>query len=412
MIKLYEYQENYMKYVKPNFLYDMDTGTGKTIMGLEHHKRFFNDCPLLIVAPASKINEGGWQRTIEEHYKNIKEYMTCTYNKLKSMYEETNKYKDLENYFVIFDECHRLKASTGVWGKYGYKLSQSTQGFILLSATPMPNGWEDAINYFKMFGMIKNKTKFIQDYAVTVKRRGQYGNNYMQIVNWRNKDELTEKYLGFSRRLNKDEANDLPDLVFEEKYFKLSRNYKKILKDRVFKDEEYDTMMKLRHGLRLHCNLKDKTEYVQDFLEDTTDNVVIFYNYVEEYEMLKKAIKKVKKKMYVCNGEEHFYPKKNEWNRVKNTVTVANYKSGSEAVEFTYANIIIYFSPTESYTDFYQSYGRCYRNGQTKKVTVYKFITNDSIEENIYEALGNKQDFNVKLWEKSIAKNKKAKKKK
>lgn len=400
-----------MKYVKPNFLYDMDTGTGKTIMGLEHHKRFFNDCPLLIVAPASKLNEGGWQRTIEEHYKNIKEYKTCSYHKLEDTYNEMEKSKELQNYFVIFDECHRLKQPTGKWGKAGINMSKKIKGFILLSATPVPGGWKDAMTYFIMFKFVKNKTAFMRNYAITIQRKAKSW-YYQDIVGWRNEEELTNKYLSISRRLNKSDAKGLPDLVFEEKYFKLSRNYKKILKDRVFKDEEYDTMMKLRHGLRLHCNLKDKTEYIQDFLEDTTDNVVIFYNYVEEYEMLKKAIKKVKKKMYVCNGEEHFYPKKNEWHKVKNTVTVANYKSGSEAVEFTYANIIIYFSPTESYTDFYQSYGRCYRNGQKKKVTVYKFITNDSIEESIYEALGNKQDFNVKLWEKSIAKNKKAKKKK
>lgn len=110
MIKLYNYQEEYFKHVKPNFIYDMDTGTGKTIMGLEHHKKYFNDKPILIVAPASKINEGGWQRTIAEHYSNIL-YTTCTYNMLPKLWSQ---YVD---YFVIFDECHRLKSSTGVWRK-------------------------------------------------------------------------------------------------------------------------------------------------------------------------------------------------------------------------------------------------------------------------------------------------------
>ena len=60
----------------------------------------------------------------------------------------------------------------------------------------------------------------------------------------------------------------------------------------------------------------------------------------------------------------------------------------------------VYFSPTESYTEFYQSYGRCYRNGQTKKVTAFKLITEDTIESDIYNALDNKQDFNFNLWEK------------
>lgn len=57
-ITLYDYQNNYFKYVKRNFVYDMDTGTGKTIMGLHHYNTYYNDKNLVIVAPASKINEG------------------------------------------------------------------------------------------------------------------------------------------------------------------------------------------------------------------------------------------------------------------------------------------------------------------------------------------------------------------
>ena len=385
MIKLYEYQKEYQQHVKPNYLYDMDTGTGKTIMGLEHHQKYFKDKKLLIVAPASKVNEGGWQRTIAEHYPQI-EYETCTYNMLNKKYTE---YKD---YFVIFDECHRLKNSTGVWGKAGYNLTKICSGFILLSATPIPNGWEDSINYFKMFGLTKNKTQFIKNNAITSM---DYG--YMEIIGWRNETKLTNMWKSISRRLSKDEATDLPPLVFEEVHFKPSVIYKVIKKDRIYDETLYDNQMKLRHGLRLNANLDKKIEYIKEFVENTTDNIVIFYNYQEEYELLKQNITKT---TYVCNGAEKNYPKKDEWDKIKNTVTLANYKSGSEAVEFTYANIIVYFSPTESYTEFYQSYGRCYRNGQTQKVTAFKFVTEDTIEEDIYTALDSKQDFNYNLWEK------------
>lgn len=386
MITLYNYQKEYFKHVKPNYIYDMDTGTGKTIMGLEHHQKYFKDKKLLIVAPASKINEGGWQRTIAEHYPHI-EYETCTYNMLHK------KYTMYTNYFVIFDECHRLKNSTGVWGKAGYNLSKIASGFILLSATPIPNGWEDSINYFKMFGLTKNKTQFIKNNAITSM---DYG--YLEIVGWRNETKLTNMWKSISRRLSKDEATDLPPLVFEEIHFKASTIYKVIKKDRIYDDVIYDNQMKLRHGLRLNTNLKSKIDYIKDFIDSTTDNIIIFYNYDEEIEQLRTVLNG--KTTYICNGAIKNYPKKEKWDKIKNTVTLANYKSGSEAVEFTYANIIVYFSPTESYTEFYQSYGRCYRNGQKQKVTAYKFITDKTIEVDIYKALDNKQDFNIKLWEK------------
>lgn len=383
MINLYNYQKKYMSHVKPNWIYDCDTGVGKTIMGLEHYLRFFKDRPLLIVAPASKINEGGWQRTIEEHYPNIK-YDTCTYNLLNK------KYKDYDGYFVIFDECHRLKNSTGIWGKAGYNLSKIASGFILLSATPVPNGWIDSINYFKIFGLTKNKTSFIKNNAITTM---EYG--YLEVIGWKNETKLKNMWRQISKRLSKDEATDLPDLLFKDVHFKASSIYKKIKKDRIYADVIYDNQMKLRHGLRLNCNLKDKIDYIKEFIESTKDNIVIFYNYDEELKLLKENISK---KTYICNGDIKDYPKKEEWDKIKNTVTLANYKSGSEAVEFTYANIIIYFSPTESYTEFYQSYGRCYRNGQDKKVTAYKFITDNTIEVDIYNALDNKKDFNWRLW--------------
>lgn len=386
MITLYKYQEEYQKHVKPNFIYDMDTGTGKTIMGLEHYLKYFKEYPLLIVAPASKINEGGWQRTIAEHYPQIIYYYTCTYNMLPKLW---NTYKD---FFVIFDECHRLKNSTGVWGKAGYNLTKICKGFILLSATPMPNGWEDSINYFKMFHYTPNKTTFIRREAITSMDMG-----YLEIIGWRNPNKLLNMWHGISRRLNKADATDLPPLVFEDIHFKASAIYKVIKKDRVYDEIVYDNQMKLRHGLRLYTNLNEKVWYINEFVDSTNDNIIIFYNYDEELKLLKEHITKT---TYVCNGHEKNYPKKDEWDKIKNTVTLANYKSGSEAVEFTYANIIIYFSPTDSYTEFYQSYGRCYRTGQTRKVTAYKFVTDNTIEADIYKALDNKQDFNISLWEK------------
>ncbi len=356
-------------------------------MALHHHQYFFKESPLLIVAPASKIKEQGWQRTIEEHYPNIK-YEICTYNMVHK------KYKDFKNYFVIFDECHRLKNSTGVWGKACYKLSKIACGYVLLSATTIPNGWEDSINYFKIFGLTQNKTRFLKENAIMTNEKG-----YAEVLGWRNENKLKNMWNLISKKLTKEEALDLPSLNFIDVFFNKSKEYNKIKKDRIFETEIYDNLMKLRHGLRMYCNLKDKLGYISDFIESTEDNIVIFYNYKDEYQEIKNIINK---QIYTCNGQEKNYPKKDEWNKVKNTVTLANYKSGSEAVEFTYANIIIYFSPTESYTEFYQSYGRCFRNGQDKKVTCYRFITRNTIEEQIYNNLKQKQDFNVSLWEREV----------
>lgn len=386
-MKLYEYQENYFLNVKKNWIYDMDTGTGKTFMGLNHYLKLFPECKLLIIAPASKVKEGGWQRTIKELNLNI-EYEIFSYNMLSKIAKNYGK-----ETFIIFDEGHRLKNSTGVWGKAGYLLSQTTKGFIILSATPIPNGWEDAINYFKMFKIVKNKTEFLREYCKTDAIFG-----YNRITGYKNEHILGAYWNEISRRLNKSEALDLPALVQTEVFFKRSTRYKTTWKERIWEGVVFENNMDYRHALRVSTSLEEKIKYLSSFLEDTNNNVIIFYNYDEELVEMKKAFVGLGKTIYECNGKVKNFPLKDEWENIKNTITLANYKSGSEAVEFTYGNVIIYFTPTESYTEFVQSIGRCYRNGQNAKVTVYKYITTNTIEEQIYSALSKKQDFNFKLW--------------
>ena len=70
----------------------------------------------------------------------------------------------------------------------------------------------------------------------------------------------------------------------------------------------------------------------------------------------------------------------------------------AEEIEYEGEPFVVYFSPTDSYTQFYQSLGRCHRAKQKKKVTVYHFTTKNTVEEKIYNALGQKRDFNWELY--------------
>jgi SNF2 family DNA or RNA helicase len=352
-------------------------------MALAHYRIHGNNAPLCVIAPASKIKEQGWQRTCE---------LMCPKLKVKFIsYNLMPKFAgELDKHFIIWDECHRIKESTGVWGKSAYKICRQSSGYIFLSATPMPNNWADAINYFKIFGITKNKTQFLQRFAVTSNRWG-----YTEIVGWRNTKTLLNEWQSISKRLNKEDCLDLPELIIKDIHFDVTADYKKIFKTRVSKGVALDNNMSFRHRLRQNCSNSAKIEYLRDFLESTKQNVVIFYNYQFELDLLIKHINN--KTIYACNGHTKRFP--STVDNVTNSVTLANYKSGSEGVEFTYADIIIYFSPSESYTEYYQSLGRCHRLGQTNKVTAYRFITQNTIEVDIYYALNNKQDFSFDLWE-------------
>src|SRR5699024_3271297 len=143
----------------------------------------------------------------------------------------------------------------------------------------------------------------------------------------------------------------------------------------------------------------DKLAYTQDFLEGTSRNVVIFYNFKQEVEDLLDIAKKLDKKIYQVSGGKFSLPDKTDWPDVTNSVTFVQYQAGSAGIELQYCSEVIYYTPTYSYGDYQQSLGRAYRNGQTNKVSVYQYKTAGTVEEAVWLALENKQDFDMKLYE-------------
>lgn len=398
---LYNYQKDVLEKSDSSWLYALDTGTGKTILSLHHYLKHYNGEPLLIVQPPAKLREGGWSREIQRvaDYYNI----AITYNELSygKIAKDWHLYK---GYFVIFDECHYIKNVSSQRGKAALSLTKTSTHFVLLSATPSSNGWIDTINYFLMFRFYKNKTEFLKRHAIYETKH--FGDRSIKVISgWKEQDHLKQLYQSVSAKLSKDECLDLPPLVFEDVFFKKSKEYEIVRKYRVLETKEgkiaFDTIMKLQHGLRYYANQKDKLAYTEMLAESTEENIVIFYYYQQEKELLTQLLQKTKT-IYEVSGKVNKLPNHDEWENLKNTVTFVQYQAGAAGIELQYANIVIFYTPTYSYQDYDQALGRCYRNGQTKKVTVYRYITKNSIEEAVYEALAEKKDFTEKLFKNFI----------
>lgn len=395
---LYDFQKELLDKIDADYIIAADTGTGKTMMAIHHYIRHSKGEPLLIVAPPQKIKEGGWDREIQHvcNQYNIEiNYETLSYGVL------AKKWREYKGYFVVFDECHYIKNPTSKRGKAGIHLSKVATHFLLLSATPSSNGWIDTIAYMIMFGHYKSKTDFMRQHAIY--ERIDYGHGPVNVpVDWRDEKKLQRLYQSFSIKLAKEDCLDLPPLVYEDIYFKASKEYNIIKKDRVLNDELYDTVSKLQHGLRYYANQADKLKYSEMLAEGTAENIIFFYCYQQEKEDLKKIMKKLGKSIYEVSGQVTKLPNKNEWERLNNSVTLVQYQAGSAGIELQYANIVVFYTPTYSYQDYEQALGRAYRNGQRKKVTVYRYITKKTIEEAVYRALRQKQDFTEELFRKEL----------
>jgi superfamily II DNA or RNA helicase len=410
VIDLYEYQKRYLADLPARAIMAADTGTGKTFMALAHYERIAAGQPLLILAPASKIRTGDWERELQEYFGPAKmpQFVVYSYEKFsrnvtmtqfkagkRSIWKSFAPKFGGEQWAVIADEVHRAKNPQSGIGKAVFEATKGAAFFVGLSATPLPNGWIDFANYSKIWGYTKNVTAFKKRYCNYVDFKG-----FPELKNYWHEDELARQWQSISKQLKKSEALDLPPKTFIGVNFKRPTEYMKLILTRETPDGKIlDTAPALAHALRQTLTVP-KMDYLSDLLEGTTENVVIFYNYVSERDAILEMLQKKHKSKTVFrqDGERHELPAKEDWAQVANSITLSHYRSGSTGVEMTYATVVVYFSPTYSYADYMQSIGRVFRNGQTAKTTFYNFRTPNSIEEDVYKALVNKQDFQAQQW--------------
>lgn len=391
---LYPMQQKIYGQIHDKFLLNLGTGTGKTIISLIYYLNNHLDKNLYILAPSAKVHEGGWARELTnlcyKYHISIPKYNVVSYSSLSKV--------DFKDGFYILDEAHYIKNPSAKRSKQVLKLIGNNP-FILLTATP-GSKIEEFVNYFILWGEVKSKTEFYKKYIIQSVNNKFFGRYFMEITGYKNTDNFNAILKSMSTdRLTINDIVELPDIVHKYCDFTVTREYLQTKKDRVYKINEnvsvLDSQIKLCSTLRQIANIKDKIEYLKylaDNLEE--DNMLIFYNFNSEYDVITQAIKVD----YIINGRTKEYPRINDFDKQKGKITLVQISAGGTGIELQYNSTVVYFSPTYSYQDYEQSLGRAYRHGQDKKVLVYKFNTRNSIEANVWQALEKKEDFNEKLW--------------
>jgi SNF2 family DNA or RNA helicase len=408
-MRLYTYQENYLRELPQSCIMAADLGTGKTVMSLAHWQRQQTCRPLLVVAPASKIRTGDWQAEAKRYLGDAWLLTTITYisyESLRLMDKETKrprwwKFCGARNggiiYDVIADECHALKNPQSKQAKAVYEIKQSGGLFIGLSGTPMPNGWIDFAGYSKLFGFVRNITEFKQRYCIYQDFKG-----YPELVKYVNVEQLEAQFKRVAYRLSREQAAELPSrqmlAINTHMGAKTSKLYHTCKLTRVHPNtkELLDNAPRLLSVLR-QSTTASRLDQLVSIVDDTSDNIVVFYNYISERKKILEALSKSGKTILRYDGEQHdTLPAADA--KISNTVLVAHYKSASTGLNLQWANVTIYFSPTYSYQEFEQSIGRTHRNGQTKKCLYYLFNVQHTVDRTIWRCLREKKDFNEKLW--------------
>lgn len=408
--KLYPYQEKYLEGLSSKTLMACGLGTGKTAMSIVHYMRKAYPRPLLIVGPAAKMRTGDWDQELEQIFKayglDLPEVVTISYEKIRLMDKDTRRprwwqYTAKRNggkeYAIIAEEVHACKNVQSKQSKALYEMTRDTDFFVGLSGTLTPNGWIDFAGYSKLFGYTKGITEFKKKYCNIQDYKG-----FPEIVGYYRTDELEQQLKTIAKPLSREQARELPSRKFIGQTIKLPPKDAKRYTELRLTRKDTRTGELLDNSSRLLSVLRQSTtesrlDNLLSIVNDTSDNIVIFYNYISERKAILKTLAKTDKQILRYDGEKHDELPASDAD-IQNTVLVAHYKSASTGLNLQWANVTIYFSLTYSYQEFEQSIGRTHRTNQTKKCLFYIFSVANTVDRDIWECLRGKRDFNERLW--------------
>lgn len=396
-VELFDYQLQALDGLPKNVYLAWDTGTGKTLAAIEHAKRHNPDGNLVIIAPASKVREKGWERELNRVYASPPDHVVISYEMF------TKRWRDLvdEDTTLIVDEAHYVQHPTTLRSKSVLRAIKFARQWIMLSATPLPNGWKSAATYAISTDLSRNKTDFWRRFVIEDRSRG-----FPLILGYREEDILGRWWSRISNPLKRTGDLKLPSRMIPVSVAMSATErlrYKTAIRERVLDDVLLDTPSKLFSTLR-QLPLKSRITALKSILDGTDEHVVVFYNFNSEREAMLELLAKSFKSLevYEQSGHQSKLPPREKWARLKPSVTLVQYQSGSTAIELTYATITVYFSPTTSFSNYDQSKGRTRRYGQEKTTLFYHIAVEDTVDMSIYKALKQKQDFSTALFKKAI----------
>lgn len=277
----------------------------------------------------------------------------------------------------------------------------------LLSGTPVGGKYENLWTQCQLLGWDITRTQYWNRYVDWHLEKFYSIPRPIRVVDgYKNVEELKQKLMDYGAVfMTTEEAIELPDKIEETTYIPCSNMYKKFKRDWIVQTEREelvgDTPLNKMLGLRKLASYysKEKKEALKDILEVNPERIVIFYNFKKELE----AILDVVGKRHFCqiNGEHH---NQSTFDKYDDCVIAVQFISGSFGLNLQASHICVYYSPTLSADAFMQSQARIHRIGQTKKCNYIYLVCEDSIEVEIYETLRKREDYVLKLFEKTLDK--------
>jgi len=435
----------------------MEMGCGKTLTAIAAAGRGYLNNKLdrlLVICPTSVM--AVWVKEFEEYadfeytLEVLEGSMQQRTMKLKSLndakgilsvavinYEATWRLIDeLLNWnpdMVICDESQRIKNHTARQSKAIHKLGAATKYKMILSGTPVQNSPLDLFSQYRFLDESIFGTSYYL-FRTKYAKMGGYGG--YQVIGYNNLDDLIKRAHSIAYRVTKDEALDLPDQVFTNRYCSLETHamgvYEEIRKENytAMQTGEITTTNVLTRLLRLcqitggwikndmgieqhisNAKLDALQEVIDEVVTEGSKKLVIFARFISEIKAIKALLEQNNMAAYGSNtGEAGTRKLKYVWisgevnlsdrgemvrafqEDADVMVFIAQIQTAGLGITLTAAHTAVFYSLDYNYSNYSQAISRIHRIGQKEKCTYIHLLAKDTVDEKILDALGKKED--------------------
>lgn len=416
-IKFFQHQKEALEQCNDRnrvaFYHDM--GLGKTFTGAEKLHRL-NANVNLVVCQKSKVSD--WLEHFKKYY-DYTVYDLTTKSGYNAFTEVALKPKNtiigfinydlvwrrpellqLRDFTLMLDESSLIQNETSKRSKFILKLQPGN--VILLSGTPCGGKYEKLWSQMKLLGWDISKSMYWKHY-VKVKRLDMLGRSIPIVVGYKNVERLKAKMREHGAQfLSTDEVFDLPTQQFTKVFVARTKDYDKFRKHKVLVKPDVtfvgDTTLTCMLYQRMLCGSYNqyKIQALEDILAGTSKRAIVFYNFKDELSVIEDVCVSLNKPLSIVNGSVKDLSVYEEYS---DSVTAIQYQAGSMGLNLQKSNTIIYFTPPLSSEHYEQSKKRIHRIGQTSTCFYYNLVVKGSIEEKIYDVLGQRKDYTERLFE-------------
>ena len=310
---------------------------------------------------------------------------------------------------VVFDEIHMLKHHSSQRTLACRQFNAKYK--VGLTGTPLDGRLEEIHSIFQILkpGLFVSKQKFMERYAEYDYFGAVKGYHHIKEVS----DKIAPYYL---RRLKEEVLKDLPPKIFKDMHVELSDKNMKAYKDLIKKRNEItenstavELLIRARQFLDfpeilgMH-NSSDKyavfKELVDDLVKENNQKIIVFSEYTNTLHWIMKNLETEYKNILVIDGSVSSQERQEivkKFNNDDKYKIILMSDAGAEGLNLPSASAVIHYTDSYKPTKMQQRNDRAHRATTKHTVTIYRFITDGTIEEHVRDILAKKQAVNNAL---------------